>query len=32
MKLFSKNITSKDGSGSVNLLAEDPEDLWHVYY
>ena len=22
---------AKDGSGSVTLYAEEPEDLWHVY-
>ncbi|WOO85577.1 Protein dom34 [Vanrija pseudolonga] len=30
MKLISKNI-EKDGSGSVVLLPEDEEDMWHVY-
>lgn len=31
MKLLSKNISEKDGSGSVNLLPTTTEDLWHAY-
>ncbi|KAL7421789.1 Translation factor pelota [Cryptotrichosporon argae] len=30
MKLLNKNI-EKDGSGTVTLLPEDEEDMWHVY-
>mmetsp|Transcript_2169 Transcript_2169/g.2940 ORF Transcript_2169/g.2940 Transcript_2169/m.2940 type:complete len:424 (-) Transcript_2169:134-1405(-) len=31
MKLLKKNISAKDGSGSVNLRPDTPEDLWHAY-
>ncbi|TPX71037.1 hypothetical protein CcCBS67573_g06302 [Chytriomyces confervae] len=31
MKLVRKNIDSKDGSGSVTLVAEEQEDMWHAY-
>ena len=31
MKLIKRNISSKDGRGSVILRGEVPEDLWHVY-
>ncbi|KAJ3224482.1 hypothetical protein HDU81_008535 [Chytriomyces hyalinus] len=31
MKLIRKNIDSKDGSGSVTLVAEEQEDMWHAY-
>lgn len=30
MKIQRKDI-EKDGQGSVTLLAEEPEDMWHVY-
>jgi protein pelota len=30
MKLQSKHL-EKDGSGSISLIAEEGEDLWHVY-
>ncbi|GFQ72928.1 protein pelota [Trichonephila clavata] len=30
MKLTHKNL-EKDGSGSVTLIPEDPEDMWHAY-
>lgn len=30
MRLVSKRL-ERDSSGSVKLIAEDPEDLWHVY-
>lgn len=30
MKLLSKNFV-RDGSGSVKLVPEEPEDLWHAY-
>ncbi|KAF0686090.1 Aste57867_22055 [Aphanomyces stellatus] len=31
MKLLKKNISEKDGTGSVMLRAEEPEDMWHVF-
>ncbi|CAI5742276.1 unnamed protein product [Hyaloperonospora brassicae] len=31
MKLLKKQISEKDGAGSVVLRAEDPEDMWHTY-
>jgi protein pelota len=31
MKLKKKQISEKYGAGSVVLLAEEPEDMWHVY-
>lgn len=31
MKLLRKQINEKDGTGSVVLRAEEPEDMWHVY-
>uniref|UniRef100_A0A7S4NLS2 Protein pelota homolog n=1 Tax=Paramoeba aestuarina TaxID=180227 RepID=A0A7S4NLS2_9EUKA len=31
MKLLLKKINEKDGSGSVALIAQDAEDLWHLY-
>jgi len=31
MKIIKKNISAKDGSGSVMLRPETPEDLWHSY-
>eukprot|EP00568_Trieres_chinensis_P013041 CAMPEP_0183299918 /NCGR_PEP_ID=MMETSP0160_2-20130417/6500_1 /TAXON_ID=2839 ORGANISM="Odontella Sinensis, Strain Grunow 1884" /NCGR_SAMPLE_ID=MMETSP0160_2 /ASSEMBLY_ACC=CAM_ASM_000250 /LENGTH=416 /DNA_ID=CAMNT_0025462243 /DNA_START=279 /DNA_END=1526 /DNA_ORIENTATION=- len=31
MKLLKKNISAKDGSGTVQLRPETPEDLWHSY-
>lgn len=30
MRLIKRNINS-DGSGSVTLLPEEPEDMWHAY-
>nr|CAG4638488.1 EOG090X07BV [Cyclestheria hislopi] len=30
MKLVNRNI-EKDGMGSVTLIAENPEDMWHAY-
>ncbi|CAD0196905.1 unnamed protein product [Chrysodeixis includens] len=30
MKLVHKNI-EKDGCGSIGLIAEEPEDMWHAY-
>ncbi|KAJ2952950.1 hypothetical protein O0L34_g7322 [Tuta absoluta] len=30
MKLVFKNI-EKDGCGSIGLIAEEPEDMWHAY-
>lgn len=31
MKLLKKQISAKDGSGSVLLRPDTPEDLWHAY-
>ena len=31
MKIVKKNISMKDGSGSIMLRPETPEDLWHSY-
>ena len=31
MKIVKKNISAKDGGGSVMLRPETPEDLWHSY-
>ena len=31
MKIIKKNISAKDGSGSVMLRPDTPEDLWHSY-
>lgn len=31
MKLIHKNISNKDGSGTVKLCPDTPEDLWHAY-
>jgi len=31
MKLVKRNISSKDGSGSITLRPDTPEDLWHAY-
>ena len=31
MKLLKKQISEKDGAGSVVLRAEEPEDMWHMY-
>uniref|UniRef100_A0A6S8X182 Protein pelota homolog n=1 Tax=Chaetoceros debilis TaxID=122233 RepID=A0A6S8X182_9STRA len=31
MKVFKKQISAKDASGSILLLPEVPEDLWHAY-
>jgi protein pelota len=31
MKLIKKNISAKDGSGSIILRPDLPEDLWHAY-
>lgn len=31
MKLIRRNISAKDGSGSIHLKPEHPEDLWHAY-
>nr|CAD7264190.1 unnamed protein product [Timema shepardi] len=30
MKLLHKNV-DKDGGGSVSLIPEEPEDMWHAY-
>ncbi|KAJ3204593.1 hypothetical protein HDU82_005729 [Entophlyctis luteolus] len=31
MKLVRKSIDVKDGAGSVALIADEPEDMWHAY-
>ena len=31
MRVVKKNISAKDGSGSIMLRPETPEDLWHSY-
>ena len=31
MKIIKRNISAKDGSGSIMLRPENPEDLWHAY-
>jgi protein pelota len=31
MKVIKRNISAKDGSGSVMLRPENPEDLWHAF-
>lgn len=31
MKIVKKNISAKDGSGSIMLRPEIPEDLWHSF-
>jgi protein pelota len=31
MKIRKQQISSKDGEGSVTLVAEEPEDMWHLY-
>ena len=32
MKLLKKNISAKNGEGSVKLRAEEAEDMWHAYH
>ena len=31
MKILKRNISEKDGSGTITLRPETPEDLWHSY-
>jgi|TARA_B110000208_G_scaffold162070_1_gene198107 protein pelota len=31
MRLLRKKISSKDGEGSVTLIADEPEDVWHIF-
>ena len=31
MKIRKQQISEKDGEGSVTLVAEEPEDMWHLY-
>ncbi len=31
MKLLKRNISAKDGSGTILLRPDTPEDLWHAY-
>ena len=32
MKLLKRDIDAKDGAGSVRLIAEEAEDMWHTYH
>ena len=32
MKLIKKQISEKDGGGSVKLRAEEAEDMWHTFH
>jgi len=32
MKLLKKDIASKDGEGSIDVVPEIDEDLWHLYH
>eukprot|EP00939_MAST-03C_sp_MAST-3C-sp1_P003138 g3138.t1 len=31
MKLLKRSISEKDGDGTVSLIAQIPEDMWHLY-
>jgi len=31
MKLLKREISSKNGDGFVTVIAEEPEDMWHIY-
>ena len=31
MKLVSRDVSAKDGSGQVALIPEEDEDMWHAY-
>jgi hypothetical protein len=31
MKLVSRDISGKDGGGSVVIRPEESEDMWHIY-
>lgn len=31
MKLVSRDISGRDGTGTVVLRPEEPEDMWHIY-
>lgn len=31
MKLLKRYINWRDGTGDVTLIAEDDEDMWHIY-
>lgn len=31
MKLVSKDVSAKDGSGQVALIPEEDEDMWHAF-
>jgi len=31
MKILSQKISAKDGEGTVKVMAEDAEDMWHAY-
>lgn len=31
MKLLKREISAKNGDGFVTVVAEEPEDMWHIY-
>jgi protein pelota len=31
MKLIKKEIENKNASGTITIIPEDVEDLWHIY-
>jgi len=31
MRLIKQNIIERDGSGTITLFPEEPEDMWHAY-
>jgi protein pelota len=31
MRILNKTISHKNGSGSVRIQPEQPEDMWHLY-
>lgn len=31
MKILRRQISAKDGDGSVQMKTEEPEDMWHAY-
>ena len=31
MKLVSRDVSAKDGSGQMALIPEEEEDMWHAY-
>lgn len=32
MRILKRDISAKDGAGSVKLRAEEAEDMWHTYH